>query len=168
EFDNYIKEAAIDKWCMKRLEFNKLLVPFVRTQWKNWRENGVEQISNDVSTQFLFEDFREQIINQFVKWKKKNKRIAIWGIGRRGRCLLGFLDKNHLSADILIDSSEKKQGEVINGQIVSPPSHYNMDIIVVTAMGIVGEVGVYVQGSVDKDIRIVALDSIWEEQDLNA
>lgn len=163
EFDRYIREVAIDKWCTNRSEFDNLLVDFVKLQWENWQKNGMEQISEDVNIQFVIEDFGVQIIDQFLKWKAENRQVAIWGIGKRGRCLLRFLDRNCLYADRLIDSSEKKQGEIINGLVVEAPDEFDMDIIVVTSVGIDKEIEAYIKERSNKDIRIVQLDSIWEE-----
>lgn len=74
---------------------------------------------------------KEKVIALFAKYKKEDKKIAIWGVGTNGKSLLRFLRENTISISEVIDNDRNKQGQFIEGYYVTSPKNMSEDISIV-------------------------------------
>lgn len=68
------------------------------------------------------------------KMHGSNKKVALWGCGRRGKRWLELIEKNKIKIDYVIDENTDMQGEIINGFIVHSYESVKGDIDVILLM----------------------------------
>jgi len=63
-----------------------------------------------------------------------NRKVALWGCGRRGKRWLDLIERNKIDIDYVIDENTNIQGKVINGFLVQSYESVKDDIDVVLLM----------------------------------
>lgn len=100
-----------------------------------------------------------KVISLFQSYEKNHMTVAIWGIGRNGRKLLNFLHNNNLSVNEVVDKSENKCGEIVNGYKIRKPDEVieRIQVVVVCSLNIYEEVISELQG---KKVDVVNIEDV--------
>ncbi len=69
----------------------------------------------------------------FNNYHKQNKKIAVWGAGKKGKLLLNFLKESNINIEAVIDKDENKNGKECCGYIIQKPKDVLDKIQVVLA-----------------------------------
>jgi len=91
----------------------------------------LKEIKNMTYMEEFYSFYYDMIVNNMYKYK--NKKIALWGVGKNGRAFFNIFGQE-LNIKYVIDNDSEKQGNFING--IEVKSFYNIkdkiDIIIVT------------------------------------
>ncbi len=165
EFYQFLQEKGIDKICSVNREcYDKLdddiksvLEQYkekdFRSQWYKKKWGLKRELNQPYNT--------AAVINLFAGYRKLHKNVGIWGAGANGVSFLQFCRKNGLPIDMVIDKSEQKQGQVVEGYLIEPPENIGdrLQVIIITARYIYGSVIEELSG---RDIEVIDINQmLW-------
>ena len=76
-------------------------------------ESGWYQEAGELEA--YLQENQESVFQLFADWKKKGKKVGLWGVGQNGRIFARFCHQHHIEIDLIMDRDERKHGRSIFG-----------------------------------------------------
>ena len=73
----------------------------------------------------------ERLEEIIAKSRNLHKKIALWGCGKNGKCLLDIMQAHHLEIDYIVDENKELQGKSYGQYIIRPYDEVSEDIDIV-------------------------------------
>ena len=165
EFYQFLQEKGMDAICSVNRECYDKLDDDIKSVLEQYKEK-------DFNSQWYREKWglkRElnqpyntaAVISMFAGYRELHKAVGIWGAGANGVSLLEFCREKGLPIDMVVDKSEQKQGQVVEGYIVEPPENIGdrLQVIILTARYIYENVIDELSG---RDIEVIDINQmLW-------
>lgn len=90
---------------------------------------------NHIEDDMTVEKLEALGLSRFIeKLHSSNRKVALWGCGRRGRRWLELIERNKVDIDYVIDENINIQGKMVNGFVVRSYESVKDDIDVILLM----------------------------------
>ena len=75
----------------------------------------VRQLLENKASQYLYEDYynsyKNELVNIMKNLKRNNKKIVLWGFGKKGKAFLDTVNKDVNLVDVIVDINPKLTGK---------------------------------------------------------
>lgn len=142
EFYRFLQTEGMDILCQAENSYFAGTDQFINSRLSCFRTNPYQTkwYERDNLLDLYLDKNRDMVCELFLKYKEKNKRICIWGMGRNGYSLLNFLMENGIRVDFVVDKDSRKQGVRIGEYTISGPDRVQggaIDVIIISGIGII-------------------------------
>ena len=157
----FLREKGISELCFLHPHCYKELDLYIRRKFDQFEkeefESGWYRKESILSTYLYYSE--ERVLNLLKQLKKDHKKIAVWGSGKNGAVLLEFCKEHQLEVDAVIDVAKSRQGQELQGCIISAPEEIlnQIQVIVISAYSIYDDVKNEVGG---RNIDILDINQI--------
>lgn len=102
---------------------------------------------------------KERVLSFFQSYIRQDKQVVIWGAGKNGSILLGFLRSHDIQALEVVDGDVRKQETVISGYEIRKPKDclQNADIVITSSYVIYGEVAAMLE---ERGIEVIDIGEV--------
>lgn len=124
KFYEFLQIEGINNICIAGGEFYQCLNQDTKNRFQKFETKSFETEWYKQEGEFLLylQENAQRIKQLFHKWEKEHMKVGLWGVGRNGKIFLDFCEKEDIHIDIVMDSDEKKWGEVISNfsEVINP------------------------------------------------
>lgn len=161
QFYDFLQKKGIDNLSRRSNECYQKMDIRIRKKlddYKNFDFISGWYRNEEVINYYLFKN-KEKIISFFQTYIVQNKEILVWGVGKKGRILLEFLQMCGIQIIEVVDSDINKQGTVVGGYEIKKPENclQKAQIVVTSSFVIYSEVKIALENT---DIEVIDIGEI--------